>query len=123
MIDPIGTDSYEEISSDILSPKSFNRCRSSDYHVDALPEEGLYFILCPKDLILAKPREQDDHVTWLLEHQQYEEALQVVKNNKNLRKHSVLSVGRLYLKQLLSVESHHSQYEKAGTNMSNNLWN
>lgn len=113
VIDPIGTDSYEEISSDILSPKSFNRCRSSDYHVDALPEEGLYFILCPKDLILAKPREQDDHVTWLLDHHQYEEALQVVKNNKNLKKNTVLSVGRLYLKHLLSEESHHSQYEKA----------
>ena len=112
VINPIRTDAYEEISSDILSPKTFNRCRSSDFHVDALPEEGLYFILCPKDLILAKPREPDDHVTWLLDHQQYEEALEVVKNNKTLKKHNVLSVGSLYLKHLLT-ESHHSQYEKA----------
>ncbi|CAG2176710.1 unnamed protein product, partial [Oppiella nova] len=77
VIEPIGTDNYEEISSDILSPKSFNSCRSNDYHVECLPEEGLYLILCPKDLIVAKPREEDDHVTWLLEHQQYEEALEV----------------------------------------------
>ncbi|XP_054157899.1 vacuolar protein sorting-associated protein 41 homolog [Oppia nitens] len=117
VIEPIGTDGYEEISSDILSPKSFNNCRSSDYHVDCLPEEGLYLILCPKDLIIAKPREEDDHITWLLEHQQYEEALKVVENNnnnKNIRKHTVLSVGSVYLKSLLDESpTNHSQYEKA----------
>ncbi|CAG2113369.1 unnamed protein product [Medioppia subpectinata] len=112
VIEPIGTDNYEEISSDILSPKSFNSCRSNDYHVECLPEEGLYLILCPKDLIVAKPREEDDHVTWLLEHQQYEEALEVVKYNKSLKKHNVQSVGSVYLKYLLE-QSHHSQYEKA----------
>jgi hypothetical protein len=112
IIETIGTDNYEEISSDILSPKTFNKCKSSDYHVECLPEEGLYLIMCPKDLIIAKPREEDDHVTWLLEHQQYHDALEVVKNNKNLKKHSLLSVGRLYLKYLLDQKDH-SQYEAA----------
>lgn len=112
VIETIGADSYEEISSDILSPKSFSKGKSSDFHVECLPEEGLYLILCPKDLIVAKPREEDDHLTWLLDHQQYEEALEIVKSNKNLRKHSLLSVGSLYLNYLLD-QKHESEYEKA----------
>lgn len=31
-------------------------------------------MVAPKDLILAKPRDLDDHVTWLLEHEKFKEA-------------------------------------------------
>lgn len=36
---------------------------------ECLAEEGQFFIVSPKDVVLAKPRNPDDHVQWLMEHQ------------------------------------------------------
>lgn len=100
VIETQATDGYCEISSDILTVRQFASYRSIDYHLECLPEEGLYFIICPKDIVIAKPREEDDHVTWLVQHKEFEEALEIVKN-KALKKHTLLGVGILYLNFLL----------------------
>lgn len=41
------------------------------YLLDSLAEEGLYFIVSLKDFVVAKPRNDDDHIAWLLEHERY----------------------------------------------------
>lgn len=41
------------------------------YVLDSLAEEGLYFIVSLKDFVVAKPRNDDDHIAWLLEHERY----------------------------------------------------
>lgn len=89
-----------EHSSDILSVRGFRAYRASDYYLDSLPEEGLFFVVSPKDVIVAKPRDQDDHLDWLLQHQQYEEALQVALSSRDLKRHTLLGVGKKYLEQL-----------------------
>ena len=45
-----------------------------------------------------------DHVTWLLEHKKYEEAIQAVSGvqGRELKIHSLLQVGRTYLDFLLT---------------------
>lgn len=51
---------------------------------------------------MAKPRDSDDHITWLLERQRYEEALQAAEANQNLLVvHNVLDIGQKYLTHLV----------------------
>lgn len=34
--------------------------------------ESLYYIISPKDIVVAKERDQDDHIDWLLDKKKYE---------------------------------------------------
>jgi len=36
-----------------------------------LPDDGMYFIVSPKDIVTARQRDEDDHITWLLEHEMF----------------------------------------------------
>lgn len=83
-------ESYNEISADVLSIRGFQEYSCNEYHLgnkssqpgislkltttfgqftECLAEEGQFFIVSPKDVVLAKPRNPDDHVQWLMEHQ------------------------------------------------------
>ncbi|RWS13854.1 vacuolar protein sorting-associated protein 41-like protein, partial [Dinothrombium tinctorium] len=103
---------YFEISGDFLSPKGFSNYSCNDYHLEWLPEDGLYFIVCPKDVVIAKPREEDDHISWLLERNHFEEALDAARSSKNLKTHSVYKVGIKYIEFLLEQNSE-SCYKQA----------
>ena len=69
-----------EISSDILSTKGYQHYQCLDYHLESLINDDLYFIVCPKDVISVSPREEDDHISWLIERNRYEEALEAIKS-------------------------------------------
>lgn len=105
---------FEEISSDILFPRGYKNYKCNDYNLEYLADDGLFFIICPKDVIVARPREEDDHITWLIDHNHYEEALSAVKNSRNLVKHSLLSVGTAYICNLLSHDDSES-WKKAAS--------
>lgn len=34
--------------------------------------ESLFYIISPRDVVVAKERDQDDHIDWLLEKKKYE---------------------------------------------------
>ena len=34
--------------------------------------ESLFYVVSPKDIVVARPRDLDDHVTWLMERKRYE---------------------------------------------------
>lgn len=38
--------------------------------------ESLFYIISPKDIVVAKERDQDDHIDWLLEKKKYEVRVQ-----------------------------------------------
>ena len=101
---------YFEISSDMLSPRGFTAYQCHDYHLGAF-DDGYYFIVCPKDMIIAKLREEDDHVSWLVEHKRYAEALVAIRASRALRKFSSISVGKEYLEYLFEKDSEES-YDK-----------
>ena len=42
-------------------------------------DEPLYYIVSPKDVIIAKPRNADDQITWLLQHNQHDKALATIE--------------------------------------------
>ena len=86
--------SGEELSSDVLSLNSFSRFQCNDYllipseearvysaalmankRVRSDPESSSYYVISPKDIVVSRPRDERDHVEWLLERRKYEAAL------------------------------------------------
>ena len=61
-------------------------------------------IICfpTQDVVLAKMRDEDDHVDWLLAHDKYEEALETVQRHvKELKRHNFQDISREYIKYLI----------------------
>ena len=48
---------YEEVSNDALSIRGFQEYRCNDYHLEFVAEDVLYYIVSPKDVVLAKMRD------------------------------------------------------------------
>lgn len=85
----------EELSADALGISGYERWQCNDYvlvDVEAAPVKGsplspgtalggerYYVVLSPRDLIVVKPRDWRDHVSWLVERKRYEEALEVIE--------------------------------------------
>ena len=75
----------EELASDALSVRGYVACRAPDYKLvaavdahsdcDNIGGEALYYVLSPKDVVVACARDADDHVLWLLSKRRFEEAL------------------------------------------------
>jgi hypothetical protein len=63
----------------------------------------LFYVLGPKDFVVAKPRTVSDHIDWLLARQRYAEALECAQKEEaaggiNLAPHhSVEEIGQMYL--------------------------
>ncbi|XP_041366904.1 vacuolar protein sorting-associated protein 41 homolog [Gigantopelta aegis] len=101
----------KEISNDALSIRGFEEYRCNDYHLESISEENLFYIVSPKDIVVAKLRDQDDHLSWLLEHKMFEEAMAAAtEHNKELRRHTYEDIGRQYLNYLLEAKC----YDEAG---------
>jgi len=99
------SNSYNELSKDILTP---NRQPSRNFNAFlcvllSLHKEGIYFIVCHKDVISAKPRDYDDHIDWLIQHSMLEECCSFARENSSeLVRHSVKEIEGLYMRELLS---------------------
>lgn len=63
---------------------------------------GLYFIVSPKDILVAKPLDLDDVIDWFVEHGNFEEAMKVAGRDfgHTLLRHSIRDIGRQYLHHL-----------------------
>lgn len=74
VIRPLPAD-YQELSTDELTVRGFQNFSPNQYRLDSLPDEGTLFVLAPSDVIVARPRDTDDHIEWLLERGRYQAAL------------------------------------------------
>ncbi|KAK7789046.1 hypothetical protein R5R35_010545 [Gryllus longicercus] len=103
---------YIEVCTDGLSLRGYQEYKCNDYHLECLLEENHFFIVSPKDVVVAIPYDADDRVQWLMEHGKYETAMQAVTEleGRNLKKYNLLKVGRAYLDHLLSQ----NKFEEAG---------
>ncbi|MGH0156329.1 UNVERIFIED_CONTAM: hypothetical protein FKN15_066646 [Acipenser sinensis] len=64
--------------------------------------ESLFYIISPKDIVVAKERDQDDHIDWLLDKKKYEEALMAAEISfKNIKRHEVQKIGIAYINHLV----------------------
>lgn len=92
-----------EIITDTLSIRGYEEYDCNDYCLDMLIEENRFFIVSPKDIIIASPYDIDDRVKWLTEHGKFEKAIAVLEEvGGKTTKHSVVTVGVQYLDHLMS---------------------
>uniref|UniRef100_A0A8D2NZT3 Vacuolar protein sorting-associated protein 41 homolog n=1 Tax=Zosterops lateralis melanops TaxID=1220523 RepID=A0A8D2NZT3_ZOSLA len=95
-------ESCEEISSDALTVRGFQENECRDYHLEYSEGESLFYIISPRDVVVAKERDQDDHIDWLLEKKKYEEALMAAEiSQKTIKKHKILDIGLAYINHLM----------------------
>jgi tetratricopeptide (TPR) repeat protein len=102
-----------EVCSDALSIRGFEAYRANDYHLEYLSTENHFYIVSPKDIVVAKPCDLDDHITWLHSRGRFEEAMQAAEGKEyELRSHDMLSIRQKYLADL--VES--GDFQNAASN-------
>lgn len=119
------SESCEEISSDALTVRNFKGNQCLDYRLEHADGEPLYYIISPKDIVVAKERDQDDHIDWLLDKKKYEEALMAAEISfKNIKRHDFQKIGMAYINHLLEKGAYEEAAKKChkvlGKNM--NLW-
>lgn len=100
---------FEEISKDVLGIRCYQEYKPANYHLECLIEDRQFYIVCPQDVVVAKPRSSDDRIEWLLEHDKHKEALELVETCRDVQNYTVLSVGRIYLDHLMA----NGQYQDA----------
>ncbi|KAF0977952.1 hypothetical protein FDP41_003274 [Naegleria fowleri] len=111
----------EEKSCDALSIKNFENYFATDYRLETfnpstssshhfVDQEEVYYILSPRDIVAARPRDSDDHIKWLMQKNKYTEALKYAKENESqLKSISIVDIGKKYLRHLLE----NKQYKEA----------
>jgi hypothetical protein len=66
--------------------------------------ESLFYVVSPHDVVVAKPRDLDDHVSWLLERKMYEPALRLAEENSmHLKEHKLIDIGEKYIEHLIQL--------------------
>ncbi|XP_018795192.1 PREDICTED: vacuolar protein sorting-associated protein 41 homolog [Bactrocera latifrons] len=93
--------SSEEICTDSLSLRGYQEYIVNDYSLGCIIEENRYFIVAPKDIVVASLYETDDRVKWLVDHRKFEEAMEVISTHGG--SWSLLSVAKLYINHLLTL--------------------
>lgn len=58
----------EEVCTDSLTLRGFEEYTVNDYSLGCIIEENRYYIVAPKDIVVANLIETDDRVEWLMEH-------------------------------------------------------
>lgn len=68
----------EEMSLDALSLTNYHLYGCNDYVLvpSRRPSEELYLVVSPKDVVCARPRDESDHVAWLVDRKRFAEALE-----------------------------------------------
>ncbi|XP_050378991.1 vacuolar protein sorting-associated protein 41 homolog isoform X2 [Argentina anserina] len=104
----------DELSTDALPVHGFEHYKANDYSLAHAPfsgssyaggqwaegDEPLYYIVSPKDVVIAKPRDAEDHIAWLLQHGAHEKALAAVEAGQG-RSELIDEVGSRYLDHLI----------------------
>ncbi|CAG9814950.1 unnamed protein product [Phaedon cochleariae] len=101
-----------DVCTDSLSLRGYEEYGVNDYHLDVLLEENRFFIVAPKDVVIASPYDLDDRIQWFIQHSKFDDALEILMQNgtRNILRHTVQSVGIDYLDHLLN----RGMYDAAG---------
>ncbi|XP_047319698.1 vacuolar protein sorting-associated protein 41 homolog [Impatiens glandulifera] len=104
----------DELATDALPVNGFEHYKAKDYSLAHAPfsgssyaggqwaagDEPLYYVVSPKDVVIAKPRDTEDHISWLLQHGWHEKALAAVEAGQG-RSELIEEVGSRYLDHLI----------------------
>ncbi|GAA5865395.1 hypothetical protein JCM1840_001554 [Sporobolomyces johnsonii] len=101
----------EELSSDAIGLRNYDRFQCRDYSLWPSADKNSFYVISPRDIVVARQRDESDHILWLIEQQRYEEALHALEKSGLgvVGGFDETDVGKKYLEFL--VED--GQYEKA----------
>ncbi|KAL1923384.1 uncharacterized protein VTP21DRAFT_8364 [Calcarisporiella thermophila] len=102
----------EEISSDALSVHNYALYQANDYLLNFVSSEDMFYVLSPKDVVVVRPCDLDDHITWLLDKEEYEEALVALQDahvTGGSKRFTVKEIGQKYLEWLIE----NGEFDKA----------
>ncbi|GAA6055511.1 hypothetical protein JCM3770_006297 [Rhodotorula araucariae] len=101
----------EELSNDALSLRNYERFQCRDYCLAPAADGQSFLVVSPEDIVVAQPRDESDHITWLIEMQRYEEALHELEQSglETVGGFDVTDIGKRYLEFLVDD----GQYDKA----------
>jgi hypothetical protein len=122
-----------ELANDVLSLSGHESFKANDYSLcmisfalillGLLPssdtESSSFYITSPKDIVIARPRDIDDHIQWLVQHEEYEAALLIAereeeKSGASVSKvKSIVEIGQKWLMNLVDE----SRFEEAAMNV------
>ncbi|KAI9513211.1 hypothetical protein F5148DRAFT_972283 [Russula earlei] len=98
----------EELSMDALSVTGFQSWGCNDYALAEFDQDGTgknksYLVLSPKDVVIVRPRDRKDHITWLVERKRYEEALEQIEimENEGAETMDATEIGQRYIEYLV----------------------
>ncbi|XP_042448785.1 vacuolar protein sorting-associated protein 41 homolog [Zingiber officinale] len=104
----------DELTTDALPVHGYEHYKAKDYALAHVPfsgssysggqwaagDEPLYYIVSPKDVVIARPRDAEDHISWLLQHGWHEKALAAVEARQG-QTELLDEVGSRYLDHLI----------------------
>ncbi|KAF5744798.1 hypothetical protein HS088_TW07G00378 [Tripterygium wilfordii] len=104
----------DELTTDALPVHGFEHYKAKDYSLAHAPfsgssyaggqwaagDEPSYYIVSPKDVVIVKPRDAEDHIAWLLQHGWHDKALAAVEAGQG-RSELLDEVGSRYLDHLI----------------------
>ncbi|KAK1320882.1 hypothetical protein QJS10_CPA03g02564 [Acorus calamus] len=104
----------EELATDALPVHGYEHYKAKDYVLAHAPftgssyaggqwaagDEPLYYVVSPKDVVIARPRDAEDHINWLVQHGWHEKALAAVEAGQG-RTELLDEVGSGYLDHLI----------------------
>ncbi|KAK4049400.1 Vacuolar protein sorting-associated protein 41 [Microbotryomycetes sp. JL201] len=100
----------EELSSDAIGLRNFEKYQCRDYSLRALPKDQSFLVISPQDIVVAQARDEVDHVNWLIEQELYGQALAQLEKNSAISSHfDIVEIGQQYLQHLVDGE----QWDKA----------
>lgn len=130
-----------EVGNDVISLSGYEAFTANDYSLcistllllshllGYLPPpdtdtSSTFYITSPKDIVIARPRDIDDHIQWLVDHEDYEQALKLAEideSSNNIRRHSaasvrvknIMEIGQKWLQSLLDE----SKFQEAAENV------
>jgi hypothetical protein len=100
-------DKGEEVSADALSLSNYHMYGCNDYSLikSQRPGEEVFFVVSPSDIVVVRPRDEADHIEWLVDRQRFEEALSAAEAMQ--KEHGsaldVKAIGLKYIQHLVTA--------------------
>lgn len=99
-------DKGEETNADALSLANYHMYGCNDYSLvkSQKPGEDAFLVISPADVIVVRPRDEADHIEWLVERERFQEALEAAEEMQ--KKHGsafdIKGIGLKYMRHLVS---------------------
>lgn len=96
-------DKGEEINADALSLTNYHLYGCNDYNIVRRPGDDVYYVVSPADVVIVRPRDEVDHIDWLVGRRRYQEALTTAERLREQHGHSldVKGIGIQYINHLI----------------------